>query len=475
MVRLIMILLGVDYLRSRWRGLMLVGLFCIATGLFIFIDALDGVLYFPIHFFAWLLLAEGLATLTVAWTGMGGQRQLRYAKGVAFCMAACLILTGERNGNFILSMIFGTLFLVDGVLQIISSLLVRYRRWQLAVASGVVEIGLAIFFYLPYPTHYAGTVPYCVALALMFAGWNMVLIASRVRRLRTNPAVDMQAFFLPEATEELRHTGKKGGMTWDGPPKAGERALTVHVWTPVGSARTQTHRHPIVDRYIAAIDKNGVISTGHAALEAPEGVYISLYPAVEIDRSPSEFTHTLRATQDNNVPGLFQPDYITESKAWCPSTRQVRIRNYVPEQLTTFWDNYQKDTTYNLTHRNCSSTVAHALEAAIEGASKRVWGANLSWKAFVRLLTTPELWVAVQIRKRAETMAWTPGLILDYARALSMLADPRPSGWGKMARMSVRKMHRLRAKWQKEEEAPVQPLYQEQTRKSVTMTEESTH
>lgn len=442
MVRLMMILLGVDYLRARWRGLMIAGTFCILVGLFLFIDAIDGVLYFPLQPFAWLLLAEGIATLTVAWTGIGGQRKLRYAKGAAFTVAALLIIGGQQNGHFVLSMIFGTLFLVDGLLQIASAWLVRFKTWRIAIAGGIVEILLAIFFYLPYPTNYAGTVPFALGLGLIFGGWSINLIALRVRRMKTNPAVKG---FLEAGDDPVTRI-----TTWDGPPADDEPALTVHVWTPVGSAKNKTQRHPIVDRYIAAIDKDGVISTGHAALEAPQGIYISLYPATEIDRSPSEFTNTLRATRENDVPGTFQPDYPTESKAWCPSTRQVRIRNYDAGQLQQFWDTYRQDTTYNLTHRNCSSTVAHALDAAIEGAAVRLWGQRGSWKTFIRLLTTPELWVAIQIRKRAETMAWTPGLTLDYARAVSMLADPRPSGWIKMARFAIIKMHRLRKQWREQ-------------------------
>jgi hypothetical protein len=160
----------------------------------------------------------------------------------------------------------------------------------------------------------------------------------------------------------------------------------------------------IVDRYIAAVDRNGVISTGHAALESPEGIYISLYPGVEIDRSPDDFARLLRATSENDVPGVFQPDYQTESKAWWPSTVQVRIRNYDPARLRRFWDTYRQDTTYNLTHRNCSSTVSRALEAAIEGASARVWGDLGGWRPFLRVITTPELWVAAQLRKRDDGM-----------------------------------------------------------------------
>src|ERR1700754_1333576 len=117
MVRLVMILLGVDYLRTRWRELMTIGFVSFALGVAIFCDALDGALWFPIIPFAALLLLEGVATVAVAWTGMGGQRTLRYVKGATFVVSAGLVLAGGEHGNFILSMIFGTLFLVDGRLQ----------------------------------------------------------------------------------------------------------------------------------------------------------------------------------------------------------------------------------------------------------------------------------------------------------------------------------------------------------------------
>ncbi|MGE8590767.1 MAG: DUF308 domain-containing protein, partial [Alcaligenes sp.] len=60
-------------------------------------------------------------------------------------------------------------------------------------------------------------------------------------------------------------------------------------------------------------------------------------------------------------------------------------------------------------------------------------------------------WVASQIRKRALTMAWTPGLTLDYARAMSMLADPRPFGWWKMSQSALRRIAALRANWRQQD------------------------
>ncbi|WP_251863033.1 DUF308 domain-containing protein [Achromobacter sp. Marseille-Q4962] len=450
MGKLVLLLLGVDYLRKRARALYAAGGFFLLAGVVVFIDALDGAMYFPLNFFAALFVVEGMATLAIAQSGVGGQRVLRYAKGIFVLVAGILILAGHHHGHFVLSMIFGLLFLVDGLMQCIAAYVVRYRRWRYVFASGIAEVLLAIFFFQPYPTHYVGTVPYCLGLFLAFSGLKLLSLAHRVRRLDANPALDANPD--PDFMPTREGAPQK---VFDGPPAESERALTVHIWTPAGSARAQTRNYPLVNRYIAAVDVNGVVSTGHAALESPEGVYVSLYPAEEIDHSPAQFGSLLRATADNDVPGVFQPDYPTESKAWCPSTVQVRIRNYDAAKLQAFWLEYRKNTTYNLTHRNCSSSVSRALEAALDGVVGRLHGPDAGWGALLRLLLTPELWVAAQIRKRALTMAWTPGLTLDYARALSMLADPRPFGWWKMAQSALRQMQALRSGWRRQDREAV--------------------
>ncbi|HBC82036.1 MAG TPA: hypothetical protein DC012_08740, partial [Escherichia sp.] len=314
-----------------------------------------------------------------------------------------------------------------------------------ALWGGIVEIVLALFFFQPWPSNYAGTVPYCLGLVLAFAGWNLFILANRVKRTAVNPGLRGEEFM--QETE----MPPPAVVEWSGPPEDDEKALTVHVWTPVGSAASEAVPRPVISRYIAAVDRNGVISTGHAALESPGGIYISLYPAVQIDRSPDAFARTLRATPENDVPGQFQPDYATESVQWCPSTRKVRIRNYSEARLAAFWESYRKDESYNLTHRNCSSTVARALEAALEGSVGRLWQSRGFWMAMGKLMSTPELWVALQLRKRAETMAWTPGLVLDYARALSMLADPRPTGWFNTLGRALKRMFHRRVAWERGE------------------------
>lgn len=453
MARLILLLLGVEYLRGRWRSLMAAGVIWLVSGIAIFIDGLDGTIQFPITFFASLLLIDGFLTLAVAWAGVGGQKTLRYVKGGFVVICAMLILAGHHHGHFVLSMLFGLLFLADGLLQLTSAWVIRYRRWRVAAIAGGVEILLAIFFFQPYPTDYHGTLPYFLGLFLFFAGMNFVRIALNVKKMSVNPAL---------VSAEHVLLGHKRPSETDSPSviqadntSTNVKALTVHIWTPTASSKAPARGQMIVGRYIAAVDANGVISTGHAALESPEGIYISLYPNVEIDRSSSSFTRLLRATRENNVAGRFLPDYQTEAKEWCPSTVQVMIKNYNAEKLSQFWLRYRQDSTYNLTYRNCSSTVARALDAAIEGAVARSMG-NGAW-VMIRLLLTPELWVASQIRMRALTMAWTPGLTLDYARALSMLVDPRQVSWLRLARHAVNRIKLRRGEWRQQDSAAKQP------------------
>ncbi|MFJ3047221.1 HdeD family acid-resistance protein [Herbaspirillum chlorophenolicum] len=478
MIRLVLLLLGADFIRRNWHVLAIVGLAWGTIGVSLMIDALDGVLNFPLSLFGYLLLLESLATLWVANSGIGAQKTLRYVKGAIFLLIALLIITPYHASSMALAMLFGTAFAIGGGLQITSALVVRFPRWRAAVAGGGVQIILAIIFFQPYPTHYKGTVPFCLALGLIFGGWNMIWLALRTRMLPQRVSVDMLAqrntadgrpfdagLYRGDETMKpmLQAGGGVLGKGWKAPAAAGETvpgqqmgegevlpqdgdrpSMTVHVWTPAGSAKGPARRQPVIDRYIAAVDTNGVISTGHAALEVRPDLYISLYPAEEIDRSPDQFARLLRATVDNDVKGRYLTDYPSEAASWCESTEKIVFRDYSRQRLDGFWRRYRQKEIYNLTYRNCSSTVAHALEAALEGV---IGARDRHWFNAIRMMLTPEIWVASQIHKRAQTMAWTPGLVLDYSRALRAVVHPRPLSWAASLQLALRQSRRLREIW----------------------------
>jgi uncharacterized membrane protein HdeD (DUF308 family) len=414
MIRLLMLLVGSAVVRRGWRVVGALGIASIAIGALLIVDAIDGALYFPIHLFAVLVLIEGLVTLAAATSADGARRRLQQLRGAGLLALALLVLIPHGWGEVVVALIFGIAFLADGLLRIASAWVVRFAGWRTALAVGAAEVLFAAFVLEPWPNHYAGTIPYCLGVGLALAGGLLVRIAWRLRGLPPGGVL-----------ETLFARGRPDIRLPDTPPAvagAPPQELIVHVWTPLGAADDPVRR-PIVDRYIAAVDREGVISTGHAAVELAPDVYISHYPAADIDRSPDQFLHTLRATPDNDVAGHFQPSYAYESKAWCESTEQVVFRHFDAERLRAFWSVYRQDETYNLTNRNCSSTAVHALETALEGVlTKR----RASVGFLVRAALSPELLAATQLRKRAETMAWTPGLVLDYARALHGVLHPPP-------------------------------------------------
>lgn len=411
MIRLLLLLLGAEVVQRRWRVLLMVGAIWAALGIAIMLDALDGATVVRPHYFGYLLLIEGIVSLVAGMLASRGRTQ-QLAKAVILLLPAVIIVSQPRHSNLLIAMLLGAVMLLDGGVRIASAWMVRFAAWRMAIVAGLVELMLAIITLEPWPTWYEGTIGFNVGALLIISGWGTVLLAGRLRRLP------------PDAPISMLVGGAFPTSLWVPaiPDDAGDDDLIVHVWTPTGRGR-HARRRPLVDRYIAAVDANGTISTGHAALELAPNVYISHYPAEEIDRSPDEFGRVLRAGVENDIAGRFLPGYAEEAAGWCEATEHIRFTRIDRVRVRHFWRAYRSDSAYNLTSRNCSTAVAHALDAALEGVLGQT---GRPWRSFFRAVTTPELWIAGVLRRRAEAMAWTPGLVLDYARLLHVVVEPAP-------------------------------------------------
>jgi hypothetical protein len=106
---------------------------------------------------------------------------------------------------------------------------------------------------------YAGQMPTSTALGYSTCGELMKPLASPLegKTINRRAGCGRPAFF--GRTWPLRHPSQTDTGAWNN-----DDPLMVHVWTPIGSA-VNPQRRPVVDRYIAAIEQGGVISTGHAA------------------------------------------------------------------------------------------------------------------------------------------------------------------------------------------------------------------
>lgn len=431
MLQIALLLNGQQFIRHNLYLLILAGFIWGVMGGLILADGLLGAQYFPLGLFGWLLLSESILTLLASSGSQGTKRTILVFKGGGLFVSALLILSGGSGSNLLLAIIFGFFCFLSGVFVIASAWVVRFSHWRRAIAGGLLQVLFAFFLFQPYPAHHDGTVPQFIGVLMLSSAISCILLSVRLHHLQPGMTIfDIQSTRepLPERTTMAPNPVP--------PPLPQSGALIVHVWTPEGSSKGPVIPRPVLGRYIASVDTNGVISTGHAALEMQD-IYISLYPSVDIDRSPSEFFRTLRAVRENDVPGEFKHDYVSETAAWCNADRQVVFNTFDAEALRTFYRHYRQKEIYNLTRRNCSSSVAFALEAALDGALYKGSG----WGGFFRLFLQPELWIAAQLRKWAINMAWTPGLVLDYSRALHGLIHPVKISWFKK---SVRLMLRNR-------------------------------
>jgi uncharacterized membrane protein HdeD (DUF308 family) len=423
MIRLAMLLVGARALRRKWPVITVLGLLWMALGLAIMADAADGVTLVATEAFAILLLFEGFGALALFAVAPRRRGYSVLIKACALLILGCMILDFPIDCAVHNSILFGIAFLIDGCARIVTAAVVRFPKWQIIAAGGLVEIGLAALAFSSWPVSYDHTVPFCIGVALLLSGWTVSRLGLMARRLTDNTSVLSLPMFewrgwhkripLPtvQSSRPLRHA----------------TPLVVRVWTPVGSV-VDPERRLLIDRYCAAVDGKGRISTGHAALELLPDLYISHYPRVEIEHSPEGFMGSLRATAENDVPGKFLPSYAFESGDWwCPADARVEFHTYDEDRLRAHWMAYRRDDTYNLTNRNCSVSVAVALEAALEG----ILDDGTAWRRFHRLVANPDFWITALLRARAESMTWTPGLLLDYASSLREIVQPHKNPWSR--------------------------------------------
>ncbi|MCJ2140923.1 DUF4105 domain-containing protein [Methylobacterium sp. E-066] len=405
------VLVGGEAVRRHVHLILAAGVALALLGVAVMIDAFAGAVHIPERWFGLLLLADGLGSLGTGLIAAGAARRLRVFKGLFLSVAAILIMMASPTSFFLLAMLCGTAFLVDGAIRIVLACLLKFPEWRTSVALGALGVAFGLFHLQPWPTWYVGTVGYCIGMFLILNGARLVLAGLRTHRMAPVPVAA---------------------------PAAASDSLTVYVWTPTGQATTPAAQR-LVRRYVASIDVAGRYSTGHAALEQAGDLYISHYPAVEIDRSPANLRSSLRAGPENDVAGRFLPSHREEVADWCEATVAVTLNGVDGARLRAFWEAYRRDTTYNFISRNCSTTVARALDVAVEGAFSRD---GHPWRNLANALTSPEFWAAALLRNGARSMTWTPGLVLDYTRALSALVDPASPvtsiAWANVGRRFIR-------------------------------------
>jgi MFS family permease/uncharacterized membrane protein HdeD (DUF308 family) len=440
MIRLVLLLLGAKPLRTYWWVFIVIAGASLLLSLVFIGDRFDHAIIVTTDIVGIAFVIEGVARLlTLAAIGFPNAA-IPVLKSLGFFALGFIAIDVPWDNNIVATVVLGGALVIDGVFRIAAAVVIRSVRWRYAVAVAAVEFLVAALVWAPWPVPHRHSVEFCIGVALLAASWSLTLLGLQLRRLQPGASItELPIFAGPNwHARGLLHPSQTAAGAWDH-----AAPLVVHVWTPVGSANNP-HRRPVIDRYIAAIDQDGVISTGHAALSMPPDIYVSLCPAEDIDHSPEEFGNMLRAGKQNDVPGAYRPSFAEECAGWRAPDREIIFHKYNAAGLRAFLAAYRATPIYNLTSRNCSSTVALSLDAAVEGAL----GETRPWRTLLMLLTDPAMWLLALWRARAEAMTWTPGLVLDYANTLQHVLDRRRERWFARlwnARLRFEERHRAQA------------------------------
>lgn len=436
MIRLVFLLLGAQALKPMWWILSTAGGIWILFGFGILYDLGDGRLSVVLDTLAIFLIIEGVVEITAACARGARNHWIDILRGMAFLFAAFVVFDVPWDNNIAASILFGLAFLTDGLFRMASAFVVHSKRWRVGITAGLIEVCLAVMILASKPLPHRLTVPFCFALLLLTSGYALLRMAVQLRALPDGASVTTLPLYMARNWQggDCQSTLiERGQNKFDN-----NGILNVYVWTAIGSV-TDPERRILIDRYVAAVDKRGVISTGHSALEMPPDLYISHYPLDDIDHRPDDFRALLNAGHQNDVAGRFNESLAAEAAAWCMPDQIITFSRFNPEALGMFWNAYSQDRTYNLTARNCSTTVIQALDAALEGSS--FTGRPL--RDFLRIVSDPHFWMMRIIRGRAEAMTWTPGMVLDYTRLLFQVVEHSNRRWRRKLKEAFRDRSRL--------------------------------
>lgn len=415
MFRLALIFFGGDALIRRWKIFFALGFFTLLTGFAVLLDLGDGVAHVASWVLGGILLVQGVTDIVVGSTHSASRRRLQMCRGLGLVVFSALILDFPWNNSLPVTYLFAGAFVINGLMRIAASLLIRYASWRLSNLMGWAYLLIALLLVTDWPLRAELNLSFCMGLALLAAAGMLMRGAWRLRSLPLGSRLAAIEIYQPEKSLNLKTTTTAAAAL----PVPGAASMVVHVWT-AAHEMPERIRLPLIDRYIFALSRRGSVSTGHVALECG-GLYISHHPRVRLTITQQNLLHKVQATRLNDHPGMWLPSYAQEAADTRPSAVRIHFRVFNPAYLASFWAAYRQDDTYNLTHRNCAVGVTQAIDAAVEG----VFADKPFWRTLLRLAFHPDMWHAGSIRVRAESMAWTPGLALDYASAIRRLTDPR--------------------------------------------------
>jgi len=136
-------------------------------------------------FIAWLLVLAGVVHMTVAFhTREAGSLIWRVLVGLAYLSFGLYLIMHPALGVAALTLVLASLFLVEGILNIVLFFKLRSLRgssWMLF--DGIVTLLLGLLIYLRWPSGSVWVIGTLVGLSMIISGATRLMLSLGVRKL----------------------------------------------------------------------------------------------------------------------------------------------------------------------------------------------------------------------------------------------------------------------------------------------------
>ncbi|HZR32172.1 MAG TPA: DUF308 domain-containing protein [Terriglobales bacterium] len=134
---------------------------------------------------AWLIVLAGVVHLVLAFHAHGaGSMIWKLLVGVAYLVFGVYLITHPVLGVTALTLILASLFLIEGILNIVLFFKMRSTRgssWVLV--DGIITLLLGLLIYLQWPSSAAWAIGTLVGVSMIISGITRVMLSLAVRKV----------------------------------------------------------------------------------------------------------------------------------------------------------------------------------------------------------------------------------------------------------------------------------------------------
>lgn len=177
------LLAGLHEVKRNWGwfltlGVILIILGCVALGMPYVITGLTVIM------FGWLFVIEGVVEIVSSFSARGFSGFLLHLlEGILYCIIGGMLVMNPGAGALAITLLLAILFLISGIFQIAAAATLQFPNWGWVAFSGFITAVLGGMIWSRWPDDSVGIIGMFVAIALIFRGWGWVMFALAAKRL----------------------------------------------------------------------------------------------------------------------------------------------------------------------------------------------------------------------------------------------------------------------------------------------------